>query len=118
MISFPLDRFSRCVHVMFSRQYLRASAVAVLLTLGGACGSRDPKVIKDESIRQGDELVTQKRYAEALEAYRRGVEVNPTDSELRLKLGAAYALAGNTLSAADLLPEDIDTQLQAAREML
>jgi tetratricopeptide (TPR) repeat protein len=69
-----------------------------------------------ESVRTGDELVAQKRYGEAVEAYHRARTANPDDKELSAKLGQAYLLSDDAVRAADLLPNDASVQVQAAAQ--
>jgi len=97
----------------------------LLLLLAVACKSPDPVALKQESIRRGDELVAKKQYAQAAEAYLTGVQSDPLDPHLRMRLAKAYVAAENwplagpaAVRAADLLPDDPDAQLQAAELLL
>jgi tetratricopeptide (TPR) repeat protein len=98
---------------------------AVLLLVVAGCTAREPRSSSADAIRRGDELVGQKRYAEAADAYRIAVSSEVTNGQLRKKLANALLLAGRwtdasgeAVRAADLLPGDIDAQLLGASFML
>ena len=140
LISFLRDRSLRCAPVMFGKPshprvlllrpgWRSPSAICLylsaLLLTAVACKSPDPAALKAESIRRGDELTAKKQYAQAAEEYLAGVETDPLDGHLRMRLAKAYvsaedwALAGPAaVRAADLLPDDRDAQLQAAELLL
>jgi tetratricopeptide (TPR) repeat protein len=99
--------------------------VSLLLLPAVGCTARDPAVAKAESVRQGDELMAKKQYAQAAAAYRVAIENDPLDGHVRMALAKAYVSAENwplagpeAVRAADLLPDSIDAQLQAAELLL
>jgi putative PEP-CTERM system TPR-repeat lipoprotein len=105
------------------RRRLSASAVLLLATLGGlttvACGSADSYVAA------GDKYAAAKQYPESIVEYRRALKRDPRSAKARLHLADAYMhlndLARATqeyLVAAELLPDDAETQLKAAAMVL
>jgi putative PEP-CTERM system TPR-repeat lipoprotein len=102
---------------------LVASAVLLLATLGGlttvACASADSYVAA------GDRHAAAKQYPESIVEYRRALKRDPRSAKARLHLADAYMhsndLARATqeyLVAAELLPDDAETQLKAAAMVL
>lgn len=63
----------------------------------------------------GDVRMLMRRPTEAVAAYERGVELDPTDRELRLKLAGALVATGDTLRAADTLRRLLDRFPDEAR---
>lgn len=94
----------------------RASAVLAACLCAAACSPGGGAT--GEAMRRGDQLFAQKRYAAAAQAYRAAVDANPADSAAKQKLGEALAKAGDSVRAADLLPDDVDVQVRAAGIML
>jgi tetratricopeptide (TPR) repeat protein len=99
-----------------------AAILGLLAT--GAC-SKDPEVAKREYVRSGDQYVAQKKYKEAVIEYRNAVQQDPRFGEARLKLAETYDQLGEGINAygeyiraADLLPNDVQAQLKAARMLL
>lgn len=87
--------------------------------------SRDPQVAAREAVRSGDKFVAEKRYQEAALSYRSALKYDPRHAEARLKLADTYTLLGDginalreTIRAADLLPDDAETQLKAGAVLL
>lgn len=68
----------------------------------------------DEAMRRGDALFAQKRYRLAAQAFGLVVGAQPGNETARTKLGQALAQAGDPVRAADLLPNDLQVQLDAA----
>lgn len=101
------------------------SLSAVVLTAAAACHSPDPAVQKADAIRQGDALVQQRQYAQAVSEYQDAVKIDPRDGGLRFKLAAAHRLANQwseaareALAAADLQPDNREAQLQAVAALI
>src|SRR5690242_13890912 len=111
-----------CARVTFRKAGLCG---AVLLVVVAGCTARESKSDTGDAIRRGDELVGQKRYAEAAGVYRIAASSDVRNGQVRKKLANALVLAGRwtdasgeAVRAADLLPGDIDAQLLAASFML
>lgn len=92
----------------------RIVGAALMATASVACSGTN----KAQAVRDGDALETAQQHAEAAAAYQRALDVDPSDADLRVKLGQTYLRAGDAIRAADLLPEDLDAQLRAASTML
>ncbi len=99
-------------------------AVLLLTALNGAC-SRNPEILKREYLERGDGYVAKKAYAEAILEYRNAVAQDSNFGEARFKLGKAYEAIGDGqnayreyVRAADLLPDNVDAQLSAAKARL
>jgi tetratricopeptide (TPR) repeat protein len=97
-------------------------AAAIVLV---ACNPYEAVEPKPELIRRGDDLAARQQYREAIEAYRLAVNSDPKDGSARLKLANAYAAvsdwtqaASEAVSAADLVPDNVEAQLLAARLIL
>jgi len=104
----------------FRRFWCIAAAVVLV-----ACSSHDPTEPKLESLRRGDDLAARRQYREAIGAYRRAVNSDPKDGTARLKLANAFAAVSDwrpatteAIRAADLLPDNVEAQLLAARLIL
>ena len=103
-------------------KWLVAPLVVVLAAVG--C-SKDPEVAKKEFVESGDNLMTQKKYAEAVIQYKNAIGLDQRYGEARLKLAKAAETTGDAITAfreyvraADLLPEDPDAQLRAGQMLL
>lgn len=102
------------------RRLAGALASAALLT---AC--TDPQIKKQRYLESGNNFFDKKMYAEAIVEYRNAVSVDATFGEARKKLADALAISGNApaafdqyIRAADLLPNDIDAQIDAGTLLL
>ena len=97
-----------------------ALASAVLFA---AC--TDPQVKKQQYLESGNSYFEKKMYGEAIVEYRNAVALDATFGEARKKLaealthtGDAAAALGEYVRAADLLPNDVDTQIDAGTLLL
>jgi tetratricopeptide (TPR) repeat protein len=102
----------------------RSALIALLGALSLTGCARDPEVAKREFVRSGDGYVEQKKFREAVVEYRNAVQQDPKFGEARLKLAKVYLELGEIpngfreyVRAADLMPNDVDTQV-AVGEML
>jgi Flp pilus assembly protein TadD len=102
------------------RRIIGALASAVLLA---AC--TDPQVKKQQYFQSGNGFFDKKMYGEAIVEYRNAVAVDATFGEARKKLADALALNGQAsaaygeyIRAADLLPNDVDAQIDAGTLLL
>ena len=75
--------------------------------------------------RRAKSIFAEKRVNEAIIEYRRAIQADPRLGQARLKLGDAYVQNGDGANAlreyvraAELLPDDQDAQLKAAKFML
>jgi tetratricopeptide (TPR) repeat protein len=97
--------------------------VILLATLAIAC-RKDPEQAKREFMRSGDAYMEQKKFAEAAVQYRNAVRLDPRFGEAHKKLAFAFASNGDGaaykefIAAADLLPQDVEAQLNAAKALL
>ena len=98
---------------------LRGS-VGLALAVVAAC-NQDPEAAKRKFLASGEAYMAQRNYSAAIIEYRNAVQQDAQFGEARFKLSLAYAQSGDTLSAmreavraADLMPERIDVQMQAA----
>ena len=101
------------------RLSLGSAVCAVLLATG--CGGNSHRI----SGQAGDEAVARQDFTRAVAEYRIDVRAKPKSSELRRKLARAYERTGNVRAAvteyvrvADLLPNDLQAQLDAAGRLL
>jgi tetratricopeptide (TPR) repeat protein len=99
---------------------LRIAAISVLCALASHACARNPETAKREYVRSGDAFIAKKQLSEAIIQYRRAVQVDPLFGEARFKLGKALNDQGDPASAyaelvraADLMPSDLDAQIQA-----
>src|SRR5687768_2133623 len=103
---------------------LRTASLTVLAAaLSGACS--DPEAAKQQALENGNRYFEEKKYAEAIIEYRNATQLDPRFGEARQKLADAYAQVGNVrasyaeqIRAADLLPDNTDSQLKAATLLL
>ena len=98
--------------------------IVALLALASACSS-DPAAIRDENLKRGDAFVAEKKFPEAIIAYKTAVSADPSSLEARTKLGRSYIEQGEGglalreyVRAADLAPDDNKVQLEAAALLL
>ena len=96
------------------------SCVVAVAMLAAAC-SGDPETLKREYVASADAYMAADKYAEAIIEYRNAIQQDSRFGEARYKLALAYIKIndGNraldeAVRAADLLPEDVDAQIQAA----
>ncbi len=94
--------------------------IVAIAMLTAACGG-DPEKLKREYLATADAYMGREQYAEAIIEYRKSVEQDGRFGEARYKLALAYLKIndGNraldqAVRAADLLPEDVYAQIQAA----
>ena len=102
------------------RRVIGALASAVLLN---AC--TDPQVKKQQYFESGNSYFDKKMYGEAIVEYRNAVALDATFGEARKKLaqalthtGDAPAALGEYVRAADLLPNDVETQVDTGTLLL
>ena len=105
---------------MIVQRVLKALPIVAVVLVIAACSNPEEK--KAQHVRTGDALVAQKKYAEAILEYRNALKIDEQFGEARLKLAKAYVEtkdAGRALReyvrAADLLSENTEVQLSAAR---
>jgi tetratricopeptide (TPR) repeat protein len=103
---------------------LRLFVTGLVLVLGAGCGGSDSADTKASLVARGESLLAAKQLANAAAAYKRAIEIDPRDGELRFTLAHIYFDAGTwqrageeAFRAADLLPERPDVQLFAAQMM-
>ena len=94
------------------------------LLLASAC-SKDPAVRKQEFLQSGNKYFEAKQYRHAIIEYRNAIQVDPTFGPARARLAEAYARGGEPrlaldeyVRAADLLPRDLEVQIQAGTYLL
>src|SRR5688500_8084544 len=105
---------------------LLVSAVLACLALVGAVGcSKDPEVAKREYLTSGDQYVQQKKYAEAVVEYRNAIQQDPRFGQARYKLAETYMQLNQPaeafreyIRAADLMPDNVEVQVKAARMLM
>jgi tetratricopeptide (TPR) repeat protein len=95
--------------------------MAALVTL--ACG--DAGSAREEYLESGDRLAAQGKDQEAIIQYRTAIQLDGQFGRARYQLAKAYARLGNPtraraelIRAADLLPDDAEVQLEAAKVLL
>jgi FimV-like protein len=98
--------------------------VLVVAVTALACTS-DPAVKKQQYLDSGNRYFEQGKYAEAIVEYRNAVEIDATFGPARKRLAEAFARMGDDrnayrefIRAADLLPSDVDVQLNAGKLLL
>ena len=100
----------------------KARTWLVLLALAASvAGCSDSEQAKKEFFANGERFLKENKYQEAIVEFRNAVQQDEKYGEARLKLGDAYAAAGNPagafreyVRAADLMPENNDAQIKAA----
>jgi tetratricopeptide (TPR) repeat protein len=99
-------------------------AIGITASVGLAC-SKNPDKAKREALAVGTRYLKQARYQEAIVEFRRAAQIDPAFGEAHLGLSRAYFATHDdrnayreALRAGDLLPENVDAQLQAGRALL
>jgi tetratricopeptide (TPR) repeat protein len=101
--------------------------IAAILALGaiGISCSRDPEIAKREYLASGDEFLSQNQVKKAIVQYRKALTQDPQFGEARARLANAYVHDGEvelaaqeSVRAANLLPKDVQAQLQAGHLLL
>src|SRR5687768_14327741 len=99
---------------------LSLAVLPLLAVLVGCTG--DPEARKREFVQQGDEFFEQGKYADAIVRYRNAVREDEKFGEARAKLATAFEARGDyrnalaqAVRAADLMPDDVEAQIRAAR---
>jgi tetratricopeptide (TPR) repeat protein len=112
--------YDRQVSSMSFKRACAALLVCALPIVVAACWKREPPS-PDASIRQGDSLMNERRFADAAIAYRAAVAGRPQDAAARAKLADALLASGDwgqaaaeVLRSADLRRDDIELQVRAA----
>src|SRR5688572_24190290 len=102
----------------------RALAVAAAAVFAVACAG-NPEQLKQEYLASGNAYAADKKIDEAIIQYRSAIQQDPRFGEARKQLAVAYIAKGDGMNAlreavraADLLPTDIDAQLQATNLLL
>jgi len=103
----------------------RSAALALTAVLAAAGCSHDAEALKRQYLSSGDAYVAQHKYADAIIQYRSAIQEDDHFGEARFKLASAYIRFGDgtralaeSVRAADLMPEDIEAQLQASNLLL
>jgi tetratricopeptide (TPR) repeat protein len=104
----------------------KARTWLILLALAASvAGCSDTEQAKREYFANGERLLNEKKYQEAIVEFRNAVQQDERYGEARLKLADAYAAAGNPAAAfreyvraADLLPQSNEAQMKAATYLL
>src|SRR5262245_48288357 len=99
--------------------------LVVLAMIAGAACSGNPDAEKQAAFDRATGYAEKQQYAEAIIEYRRAIQVDPGFAEARRKLAEAYMAVSDTpnalreiVRAADLLPDDVDVQLEAGNLLL
>ena len=103
---------------------MRNCAVILALTVG-LVGCADPQKKKQAYLEHGNAAFAKQQYAEAALDYRNAIKIDPLFGEARRKLAETYERSGDPqnafreyIRAADLLPDNADLQLKAAKYLL
>src|SRR5262245_27754727 len=98
--------------------------IVVLAVVVSGC-HRNTDAAKRDFVKSGDDYMAQKKSAEAIVQYRKAIQLDSRFGEARKKLSVAYLVAGEipaafheAITAADLLPQDVEAQLNAAKALL
>jgi len=101
-----------------------AVSIAVTALIASSC-SEDPQAARARFVASGDRYMSQKNYSEAIVQYRNAVAKDGSNGEARFKLAEAYLTTGEGFSAlreyvraADLMPNDFQSQLKAGQGLL
>jgi tetratricopeptide (TPR) repeat protein len=107
---------------IFSRSFA-VSTVLLTAALTGCAG--DPEARKQELLSSGDSYLKQQQFSAAAIQYRKALQIDPRFGVARLGLARAQEKVGETESAlleyiraADVLPSDLDLQLQVGTYLL
>jgi len=105
----------------------RRSVISVLVLAAvtlTAC-SRDPETAKREFLASGDKYLADKKYTEAILQYRNAIKEDAKFGDARMKLTDAYLATGDirgalgeSVRAADVMPNNVDAQLRAGSLLL
>jgi tetratricopeptide (TPR) repeat protein len=97
--------------------------LASVVLVSGCAG--DPAARKQEHFQQGNQYFDQGQYSHAIIEYRNAIALDGSFAAARKRLGETYARVGETraaldeyVRAADLLPNDIDVQIDAGSLLL
>jgi len=95
-------------------------AIFAVLALTVACAKT-----AEQYLASGDRFFQEQKYAEATIEYRHAALKEPKNGVVRMRLAEAHLAAGNTrfafpefITAADLLPNDMEAQLRAGHMLL
>jgi tetratricopeptide (TPR) repeat protein len=101
------------------------AASLLLIVIGSAACSRDPKVTKARYVESGDRYASESKFAEASLEYRNALQAEPLDGDVRLKLAETYAKLGQGrqaaqeyIRAADVLIDRPEVQVRAGSILL
>jgi putative PEP-CTERM system TPR-repeat lipoprotein len=107
------------------QKWLTLCALVVAVCVAAPACSKDPETRKRTHYDRGIDHFDRAEYKEAIIAFRNAVRVDPRFGEARFKLAQSYAQVGDLqnaarehIRAADLLPQDVEVQLAAARYLL
>ena len=111
--------------VRYPRRHPVVATVTVVLAILAVACTLDPNAKKQRYFDSGNRYLDQGKYAEAIIEYRNAIEVDATFGQARKRLAQSYARAGNVraafdefVRAADLLPTDVEAQLDAGNFLL
>jgi tetratricopeptide (TPR) repeat protein len=100
-------------------------SAVVLAAVGTASCSRDPEAAKQKFLVNGDRYLAEKKYPEAIVEYRNALKQDAKFGDARLKLTDAYLATGDvrnavgeSVRAADVLPESVEAQMRAGSLLL
>ena len=118
----------------FRRRHRRRRVLLALVLLTGVAGGGAALAVvasgwglsKEQYLARGNAYAGEQKYAEAIIEYRNAVKKDPKDGQARARLADAYMKSGSdaryapreTILAADLLPDDVDLQIQAGQFLL
>jgi Tfp pilus assembly protein PilF len=104
---------------------IRFALVCTIIGIASAACGKDPEVAREEFMRSGDEYLAKNQLSEAVIQYRNAVQTDPQSGMARVKLADIYMRVGEPqnaigefVRAADLLPQDVEAQLNAGRMLL
>jgi len=110
------------------RIVLRLAMVAAVIAAASAAvifWPRDAIKMKRAALARGNKYFDERKYAEAIIEYRRAVNTDPRFGEAHSRLADAYSMIDDarnafieSVTAADLLPEDTKAQLRAGSALL
>jgi tetratricopeptide (TPR) repeat protein len=99
--------------------------VVILVAIGGVSCAQDPAAAKRQFVAQGDRYLAEKKFPDAILEYRNALRQDAKFGEARLKLADAYLAMGDlrnalgeSVRAADVLPDNVDAQLRAGALLL
>jgi len=103
---------------------LAIATTALAAVVAASCGS-DPAIKKQKYLESGNGYFEKQQYTEAIIEYRNAIAIDAKFGPARKRLGEAYAKIGNApgardeyVRAADLLPNDVEVQLDAGQLLL